>query len=492
LNAIRDRLKKKPVHKKVLGLALGEKSLLVAEVLGGDQPTVTLTGELVYPQGVSPSTPDQLGAALGAFLSREGFTAKSVIVGLPARWLVTQIKEVPAADAKTLAEMLRLSAEAEFSTELKNLVYDFTGSGTSVLLVATPKKYVEAAASMCESARLSLDTVTATALALGEATGRVAHKDCLVLSVAAGGGEMTMQRDATAGALRHVRAPQPEALFINELRRTVSSMPTSRGGRELILWNSVGLDAKSVSDQVGVTVRGGDLALLGVSSSRNGAAGNGRNGADQSLLCAPAIALALRGVSSEASAVDFLHSRLAPPKEHRIPRWAVITGVAVLLLIAGVVAAYHDLDARSAALADRQNRYDQRKQSIDDATEFVGKVTFAQTWHGTDPRYLACVRDVTNAMSVDFDTFCTSLIISDAPHPPKTPDTHGLVGSITGKALDQAHVIQLEKRLRALSGWGVTPGAVDQGKGREVTFTLSFDYRFTATTQPVLSGKRLR
>ena len=48
---------KKPKHKKVLGLALGERSLLVAELASGDRLTLVRTGELVYPADATPSNP---------------------------------------------------------------------------------------------------------------------------------------------------------------------------------------------------------------------------------------------------------------------------------------------------------------------------------------------------------------------------------------------------------------------------------------------------
>jgi hypothetical protein len=489
---------KKIRHKKVLGLALGERSLLVAEVIGDERPTVSRTAEMVYPEGITPARLAELGPALSLFLSQHEFSARTIVIGLPARWLVTQPKEVPAADERTKVEMLRLSAEAEFSTELKDLVYDFTGSGTSVLLVATPKRYVDAAAAICEAARLNLITVTATALALGEATGRGAAKDVLVLSVAGGGGEMTLQRDSSSGALRHLRPPQPEAPFINELRRTVSTMPSSgpssSAGRELILWDGAGLNVASLSEQIGTPVRNGDLSLLGVFG--NGTGGNGQYGAGQNGpgqnspgqaksngggQYAAAIALALEGIGDLPAPVDFLHSRLAPPRTHRIPRWAILAAAACLLFIVGTVWAYHDLHVREDEFSARQAVYDKSTGQIDDAKAFVDKVTFAQAWYGGDPRYLACMRDMTLAMSEDYDTFAISLIISEPPHNQnsKTPDTHALTGVLQGKAADQQRVLLLLNRLRNYRAFvEVTPGGSDtSGRVREVTFSINFKYQ---------------
>ena len=83
--------------------------------------------ELVYPEGLVLTRPEELGKALAAFLRDNQFTATDAVVGIPARWLVVKPKDVPPADAATLVPMLRLQAEADFSSELKDLVYDFVG-----------------------------------------------------------------------------------------------------------------------------------------------------------------------------------------------------------------------------------------------------------------------------------------------------------------------------------------------------------------------------
>ena len=86
----------------MIGLSIGERSLLAAEVVAGERPEVARLAEFVYPDGISPQQPAELGTALGAFLRENKFTAKSAIVGLPARWLVVKCKDVPPADPHTL------------------------------------------------------------------------------------------------------------------------------------------------------------------------------------------------------------------------------------------------------------------------------------------------------------------------------------------------------------------------------------------------------
>jgi len=483
-------------EKKVLGLAIGERSLFAAEVAAapapGGVPAVVRLAEMVYPPTLTPAQPAEMGKALAQFLRENDFSARAAIVGIPAKWLVVRPKDVPPADPDTLAQMLRLEAEAEFSTELKDMVYDFAaGDGDAartVLLMGTPRRHVEAAQAMCAAARLRLLAVTPSAVALGAATGRAAggHADALVLAVAAGGSEMTAQHGATPGAVRHLRAPTPQPAFVSEVRRAMSMMPRpTNGTREIVLWDGAGLDAAALGEQLGLRVRAGDLPALGVTAPDPSANGEGRR-------YASAVALALAGVGPGGVAVDFLHSRLAAPREARFPRWAVISAVAAVCLVAGAIFAYIDLRRQRAEVAAMRVKADGLKGPVATAGAFVAKVSFAQAWHGGDPRYLACVLDLTRAIPEDGVTYATSLILRETvPGPsratpaggssadvPKPPEVRTLTGQLFAKTADQQRAQLLLDTLRRLPNFrdvksGGTAGA---DRGREVSFSVSFTY----------------
>ena len=52
------------VGSKVLGIAVGQKSVLVAEVLQKEKRfVVTQCGEFIFPEGLALSQPEKLGAA---------------------------------------------------------------------------------------------------------------------------------------------------------------------------------------------------------------------------------------------------------------------------------------------------------------------------------------------------------------------------------------------------------------------------------------------
>jgi hypothetical protein len=476
--------------KKVLGLAIGDRSLLAAEVVAGEPPVLKQLAEFVYPQGMSLDEPATLGAALGDFLRENQFTAKTVIAGIPARWLVVKSKEVPATDPSTLVDLLRMQAEGEFSSELKDLLYDFAdgpteSTATTVLLVATQRKRVDDIVAMCEAANLSASVVTPSAIALGLATERAVSKASLVLTVGSGGAELTAFTGQSTSAIRHLRGPSADRPFIGELRRAVSTTPSNGTMREMVLWDNSGLDPQVMAGELGINVRSGDLPVLGVTTPPGASNGDSRK-------FASAVALGLSAVTDHPPVVDFLHSRLAPVKRQLIPRWAYAAAGAVVLLIGLIIWGYQYVAEQQAELQKLQDQVSLEQPQFATATAFVAKVSFAQAWHGGNPRYLMCLRDLTNAIPDDQHTYATSLVIrevakmpgssgnsggSSGTTPPKTAEIPAISGVLTGKTSDQQRVLTIEDRMKRLPGFtDVKLGSSDTGHGNEVTFTIGFTY----------------
>ena len=150
-------------RRRMLGLAVGEKSILIAEVSGGtggfavttpDHPEAskpfeaTHLAEFVFPTGMTLVDAEQLGAALFQFLKEAGISVRHAVIGIPAKWVVVKSKQTPPAEPPVIAESLRLQAEGDFSAALSDLVYDYAGhtsltESRQVLLMATPKRYID-------------------------------------------------------------------------------------------------------------------------------------------------------------------------------------------------------------------------------------------------------------------------------------------------------------------------------------------------------------
>lgn len=472
---------------KVLGLAIGERSLLAAEVLGGDQPRVRRLGEFIYPQGLSLAKPQELGAALKVFLHEGQFTASRTMIGLPAQWLLVKSKQIPRTDPATTAGILRLQAESEFSSDLKDLSYDYLptqdhgdGQTQSILLIATPGQYIQGVTALCRAAGLNLRAVLPQGAALASAASE-AGRNAWILHQHNDRAELSARSGGTVVALRAIRSGISQPAFGGELRRALSSVRQDYAPHELLIWRDETVsEPPALGQNVSLPQRQGKLDDLGVAVHLNGTATGGGTGQ-----YAPAVALALSGLARGAGAMDFLHSRLAPPKTHRIPRWAFIAAAAVILLIAGVVVAWHDLQQQQTDLQTLQTRLDGMSSEVKAAQAFVAKVSLAQHWHGGQPQYLQCLRDLTLAMPADGQTYATNLIIrdpsADAAASSASAASSGppqLRGQLFGKTNGQEAVQGLIDRLKRTPAFTDVKlgGTQNAPKGSDVSFSINFTY----------------
>jgi hypothetical protein len=495
----------KPLRqKKVLGIVIGERSMLAAEVIaGGDRPQVRRLAEMVYPEGITLSEPAELARAVVHFLKDNQFGTRAAVIGIPLKWIVVKPKEVPPADDETVAQLLRLEAEQEFSTELKDLVYDFAGDSVTagknrtVLLAATSKKHIDAIETLCEGARLQVLAITPSALALGTMTGAGSQSDVLVLSVGSAGSELSSQRQSSAMAIRSLRPAMPQAPFVSELRRAVSTLPTVEGGREMVLWDGAGMDADNLRKQLGVNIRAGELGALGVDASQTGVNGQGAK-------FAAAVALGLSAIGDSCPAIDFLHSRLAPPDQHKIPRWSYLAVAAAVLLIVLGVFAYNDLNDQQALVDAAQAKIDKQKPQVTAAQDFVAKATTAQYWHAGDPRYLYCMRDLEQLIPRDNQTYAISWEIraqtpplnapanqNSAAAPPSADSERALLVTLQGHTPNMESVTTLVDLMHHSPDKfkDVNIGSQQKvGRTNEWSFTISFGYLAPESAGSTSSG----
>lgn len=483
---------------KFLGVAIGERSILAAEVsLAGEASKVTGVGEFVYPDGAGLQQPQALGAAFAEFLKREGFSARGAVFGIPAKWVLSKSKEVPPVAPEMVAEMLRLQVEADFSPELKDLVYDFVGDPSpgqarSVLLVATPQRHVDQARAIAEAAGLNLTAVLPTTAALASASVPAA-KNALVLSFAGSAVEFIARHEGATSALRHLGASTSGgAVLAGETRRAVMQLPRNGTGgangsssngnsREVVLWDDVGVDPSvhdAMGEALGVAVKRGEFRTLGA-----GELPTGRRG------YASAVALALAGLAEEALPVDFLHSRLAPPKKPKVRREVLLGIAAAALICLAIVAGYFDLQAKQKKLTATQSEYNGLKPHEQTARAEVDTISYAKAWHAGTPRFLECFRDIELALLNPDDgrTYITNFtlheVIKPSPQPapgkplqlPKAEWT----GVVSGKTATDKFKLALVDRIKSNKRFADVKSSSQTlvgPAGVEVSFSITFKY----------------
>lgn len=474
---------------KMLGLAIGERSILVAEVsTSADGCQVTRAGAFGYSDGTTLQDPQALGAALGEFLKAEGFTAKAAVFGIPAKWVLTKSKDTPPIDPSLACDMLRLQVESEFSAEIKDLVYDYAGQTSAtepsqVLLAATPKRHVELVQTIATAGKLDVQGIAPTSVVLGAATTR-GTSDALVLSITPSGTELAAQRGANPSLLRHVGSTAGvTANVAGEVRRASLLLPrngTSAGNGttgngsanghshgQIVVWDDAMLAPavrRAAMDALGPAARSGEFSSLRAGDLPAGIPGS-----------AAAVALAVAGASDEKLTIDFLHPRLAEPKKAMLQRRTVLAlgaGAAVLIL---AIFAWVDLQGRERLRSDKLDELERTKVVRKDAEAEVKKIEFARNWHAGQPRYLDCLRDLTQDFPADGQIFVTSFKLHDT----MDGDFGGKSTAPTSKNVrDLADRLQKDKRFQEVNLHSETR------LGKEISFSITFKYVPLKPAQP--------
>jgi hypothetical protein len=274
-----------------------------------------------------------------------------------------------------------------------------------------------------------------------------------------------------------MRSLEPRAPFVSEMRRAVSTMPAVSGEREMVIWDTHGIDANKLGDELGFLVRSGTLKAIGADDA--GTNGDGRR-------FAPAVALAMCGLTGTGPGVDFLDARLAPPPERHIPRWVILSVLSGIIVILLGYYAYDYTQGKQTDLDALQAQVDANKPIADAAIKFNGIVAIARQWHAGTPQYLACYRDLDNAIPKDGVTFATSLVLKEAPKPPVTSskpvldNSRKLAGILEGKTSSTAGTVwfgirdQLERN-PAFSSVKIENTA-NLTRERETSFEIDFIY----------------
>lgn len=500
-------------HNKVLGLALGDRSLLAAEVSGPrGEARVTAAARFDFPQGVGFQQPEVLGAAVQQFLKDNNFTAKSTVIGLPAKWVLSKAKELPPVAPRLVADTLRLQAETDFSPELRDLVYDYASAADEqteesteakppadrqALLVATTRRQLDQAEGMAKAAGLKVVAIAPTSMVLAAASG-IATGERMTLTMGPAGAEFSAERRGAPSVLRHIGSPASTPLMIAEVRRAATFRSTGGGsteaipaaytngngangnghaadsGIELTVWGTPELDStarKAVREALGVSVKQGDLASMRV-------AVGGHTTSALAATAAPAVALGLAGLG-ERPPVDFLHSRLAAPKRELVSRPVLLGALAAVVVVGSIAWLWADVKSREAEVASIRNDVAAKTSQLKTSdTEIVklqqdvkrseDRMQFAMEWYRATPRIYACIADLTTLIPRDGKTYITQFIVKA-----------DLSCTLGGKSTSPDAVREIKDRMGRPRFANVNSSfntRDTQGGGSEVSFTITFTY----------------
>jgi hypothetical protein len=457
---------------KFLGLAIGDRRILAAEVrLRKEERSVARMAEFAIPAEAGWEKPEALGSALRHFLRQNHFSASGAVVGVPARWLMAREREVPPASASMAAATLRLQAERLFSPELKDLVFDYAGESSTqearkVLLVAVQQQQLGRIEQMAETAGVRVLAVTSSALALASSLGDelslIVGADAVELVVGAGGAARALKY-LSAGGMGNGDGAAGCAAIGTEIRRAVALLGGDSRPQELAVWDGLGLDAEQrdmIGERSGLKLRMPvDLGRLQVGGVSGGELGR----------YATAVALALAGAERQASAVDFLHSKLAAPRKQKISRRTMFVGAAVAAVVFGGVYLGIDLRNRQTEVDDMNASLAEMKPHVDAVQGVANKVTYGRGWYEVGrPPYLSCMKEFTEAFGQDGQVWATTFTWRE-----------NRKGTLAGKAGDQKSILAVLDKLKTNRHFGdvkLQDMRDAGGRSREVSFSMSFTF----------------
>lgn len=501
---------------KILGMAITERSVTVAELSFAHQPaTIVRTAELALGPELTLDDPTTLGQRLSHFLREKGFSASRAVVGVPAKWLMAREKEIPPASAELAASTLKIQAERDFGAETKDLVLDYAGEpnerlGQRVLLVAMLRERLDRVVQAVEQSGLTVLAVTSSTLALAAALGgasslqpaggqrnnRSAEADPaktprdgekrqgLLLALSGDAAELTMTGEGGLPLLRHLPVPMSSEHLANgkseatvaslgsELRRAVALLPKASEGRAMWLWDGLGLSSQAVET---LTQRAGFPVQSAPELRDVKTNGDTHHNGQEALVprlqrFGPAIALAL---TPEHPAIDMLHPRLAEKKKQRISRQTIWgTAIALAVVLAGAYLVW-DVQHKEKVLADLQTKLKGVGTDVATAMARTGKVSVARGWFPEKrPSYLSCLREITQAFPTEGSIWATSFTLKETPQ--------GFKGVLSGRATDQGPIRDVLGKLQNNKKFAdVKNGPMREagGKSKDWTFSISFTFK---------------
>jgi hypothetical protein len=461
----------------ILGLAISDRDIYCAEIAPGSRPTVQKMSRFALPaEGWGATQPAALGQQLRSHLREHGIRASRAVVGVPAKWLVAQEKDVPPLDEQAGYAMLRLQAERLSLAENAEMVFDVAGEWqpdkpAHVLLVGMLRAQAERLARVCSAAELSVVSVTSTSLALARLAPAGERAPTIILSRQSA--ELVWQTADGPRLLRHLFTPEPSgdfpvALLSSELRRATALAPMGTAA-DWQLWDGIGLQQREVrelNERLKVPLQRGQT-LQSAHVELSPGALNGSTDPANAETFLPAVSLAL-AAAHRRELPDFLHSRLvAPPKARVAPRTLLIAAAVALavLLLGGL---YLDVQSREAEAARLAAEIERDAPEVSAAEARLERFSYGRGFFETRPPMLDCLRELSLSIRPNDPMWVTSFTMRESGR-----------GQVQGRATEQRAVGTLLERLQRhekFSNVQLQDLREAAGASRDVVFSISFTF----------------
>ena len=468
---------------KLLGILVDESGLLVAECQadpGTVSGSVTLSHTARFPMA-SGNGLENLAAAAPAFidfLKQQKFTSRRVLFGLPARHLMLLRHELPKADEQTTASALWLHASSVFPPELGKTAFDFVSDNPDsasraadsrdsdsrdsrdpqlqqVTIVGLQQPLSDRLREFCAAAGLHADCAMPTSFALTHATGRM-NGNALILHRRETTAELLVQVDHLPRLLRSV----PPVTLPSELRRAAAQLPVG-AAKAFVVWDCAAADPVQddlLSAAAGMPLTRPDVGAMGL--AKYGAA------PDRNLLLA---ALFDAATASDRSGLNLFEPRIVEPRPAIAYRGRSLAMAVATAALAVLAVGWFDLQHLSSEAQRTRAQLDAMQPEIRNAKPLIQRLEYLSAFSAAQPRYLACLRDLTEAVeaiaSVRLDHFDLN---------------QAMQGNCAGQAAVEKDALEFVDRLNSSKRFAKVNCKLDTetsaSEGEKVTFRIAFGY----------------
>jgi Tfp pilus assembly PilM family ATPase len=464
------------VH-NMLGLAFEDTRIIVAEVrMRANRPHLLKSGEFVYRDGQSLENPTEFGQELHRFLKANNFSAKTAIVGLPAKWLIAKEVTIPPTSENALGHILGIQAERAFALNVKDLVFDYYGqadptSTSTLLLMGTQRRLINQISTLAKVAGLKILAISPTAHALrhvnsdGDSDLSIYLRDDYAELWSAKAKLAWIKH--SPGSAQQTQEQWGKALKAEIERHLLLTADNGQGSEQhrVTVYVNASLADEAIeklsrSLSAHVKIVNSHAHLLSAGFDEEDLAKAGVNVA--------AAVLALTGIDNQRPFVDFLHSRMVTKKTHarnRIVIWAV---VACVILVAGLLATVRQWQQDRRDIAAYTQQLEAMAEDIEASKQVVERMSYTTAWTSHKPVFLECLHQLTQAFPVEGTVWATSLAIRENKQ-----------GLISGKSLGEDSVLKVLDSIKQIKAFENVQMLYMRDAGRdtdEVSFAITFSF----------------
>jgi hypothetical protein len=466
--------------KKIIGLTIEDNAIIAADIrLEKDRFLVSSAKVFAFPEGADLNDPENLGRTLGQFLVENKFSGRKAIIGVPAKWLMLREKVLPSTtDRESVAGILKIHAEREFSLGLDELALDYTGPVTNdksdrFFLLAMLKANLDRVIMTVRWAGLTVISVTSSSTALFSVLRKAVHPPIprYFLYIREDYAEFVARDQEQTVDIKYILKGinKETGLFVAELRRIMSfySRAAKENGEQLLIWNATGAlcrdELKAIEDSLSPNIKIIEANKQPVADKLGLQTGEGA-----SAVIAPSI-LAAAFNNSDLFYIDFLNSHMQAKrkvvKESQI-MWASAVAAGMLLVF---LVLFFIWRGNKKEIADLKLKLRDMQVDVNSARDVIKKVADSDAWYSNRPKIMECLKQLTSVFPEEGRIWVTNLALSEE-----------MKGVISGRASDEKTIIDVMDQLKGNGNFFDVQMIYLQG-GNSNTQDVSFSMNFSFT-----------